>query len=106
MRRIRSIDYLDYLCLSALDKEKLPEPTVSVFWVDIEGLEQLSNQSWLTWLRDDLNAGGKFTLNLGVFKYEQSGRSKSFTKSDAEELARDLYAAGRQLPSTSTKVRS
>lgn len=90
MRRIRSMDYLDYLCLSALDKEKLPEPTVSVFWVDIEGLEQLSNQSWLTWLRDDLNAGGKFTLNLGVFKYEQSGRSKSFTKSDAEELARDL----------------
>jgi hypothetical protein len=87
----RQIQYLDYLCLSDKDKLAYPSPTITVFWTDVGEMSNLQKQKWLPTLRDQLNRGGKITVNTLVFKYEQKGIGRSFGPQDAEKLARELF---------------
>lgn len=87
----RKIEYLDYLCLSEKEKLAYPSPTITVFWTDIEEMSKLQKQKWLPALRDQLNRGGKITVNTLIFKYEQTGTGRNFGSEDAEKLALELF---------------
>lgn len=63
---------------------------MTLLWYDHEEMATLQCQSWFEKLRKQFNAAAKITLDLGLFKYEQQGAEKDFSKEDAAVLARNV----------------
>ena len=78
--------------------QKLPEqqraayghPVLTVRWWDREEILALTKQSWFGTLRSDLSTGGKVTLNLGVFKFEQGGVAHELSQAELIKTVADL----------------
>lgn len=85
------MDYKYYVTLSDKEKDKYPKPMLTLKWFDPVEIYKLQKHSWFSQLRNDLNQKGKFSLNFGLFKYEQTGSDISGSKIDANEIVKTLF---------------
>jgi hypothetical protein len=85
------MEYSQYASLPDEERKRVGHPIFTLAWFDPEEIVKLSKQSWLTQLRDQLNRGGKITLSLGVFKYEQTGVNERNQTLSATEFAQELF---------------
>ena len=87
----QTLTYSGYLALSETQRKTLPEPLLTVRWVDYEEVPALTKQTWFSRLRDELNLAGKVTFNLGFFSYEQAGVAKEIGPKESFDIVRDIF---------------
>jgi hypothetical protein len=85
------ISYTEYLALSEDERTSFPPPFLTLRWWDNREIPLLTNQSWFSQLRDQLNRGGKVSINLGILKYEQAAVTKDPGPRECAEIVRSLF---------------
>jgi hypothetical protein len=83
------VNYLDYLSLPNEEKSRF-KMLYTMTFVDTEEIAKIREQSWFQSLRDDLNKGGKISVNFLFAKYEQSGTQSEMSARDSFKLAEDI----------------
>lgn len=77
--------------MSPESRKALGEPFLTPRWWNEADVAALSTQTWFEGLRKDLNASGKFTVNLGLLKFEQGGNPRVSSTTELSRLVAGLF---------------